>query len=188
MRSLIGVFVLLATLLFAQDSKPQPFHIGKDSVGESLAVYTAHDPECVKPDNLQVDKTSTSSSVIAECHVTTPKGDTFTLADMPIVERNAVMEGDRIVALGYQFKRHDYRAMRAVFVKEFGEPAGLKVERSENGCFGEQVAWKNSVSLVNLQECGGKGDLSVAVFGLLDFVAKTAPAAQSKSASQAPSQ
>jgi hypothetical protein len=65
--------------------------------------------------------------------------------------------------------------MRAAFVKAFGTPAGSKTDPVDGGTC-ERVAWKNEVSVVNLQECIEKGGPSLAAFGLLEFITRTTPA------------
>ena len=162
--------LLLAASLFAQD-KPQPLRIGSDSVGESIAIYLAHDPECFQESHLQVG--SRGNRAVAGCDIDTRKGEVITLAGIPVSKRHAMMDKDRVVSLAYEFKHRDYQSMRAAFVKELGPPRGRKTDAEEDGCAGEVLAWKNEVSVVNLQECLVKGELSVAVFGLLDFISKT---------------
>jgi hypothetical protein len=167
--------LLLSALLFAQDPKPQPLRIGKDAVGETLPVFIDHDPECFKQSNLQI--ASVGDLSVAGYDIETKKGEFLTLAGIAITKRHALMDRDRVVSLAYEFKRHDYPQMRAAFVKALGQPNGVKKDTEDGGCAGERVAWKNEVSVVNLQECVEKGGSSIAAFALLDFVMKQTPPA-----------
>jgi hypothetical protein len=115
-------------------------------------------------------------------HIETRKGETITLAGIPVTKRHAIMDKDRIVSLGYEFKHRDYPRMRATFVKQLGQPKGAKVRTNADGCVGEQVAWTNDVSVVNLQECVAKGESSIAVFGLREFITRTGTAEPESSA------
>jgi hypothetical protein len=172
---LLRLALLLPSLLLAQDAKPQPLRLGKDAVGESLPVFIDHDPDCFNQTHLQIGSVGNLS--VAGCDIETKKGEFLTLAGVQITKRHAVMDRDRVMSLAYEFKRHDYPQMRAAFVKAFGPPSGVKKDTDEEGCAGERVAWKNEVSVVNLQECIAKGGPSIAVFALLDFVTRTAPPA-----------
>jgi hypothetical protein len=162
--------LLLTAALLAQTSKPQPLSIGRDSVGETLAVYIAHDPDCFKEPHLQMS--TVGNQTVAGCDIETRKGEILKLAGVQITKRHVVMDQERIVSLGYEFKHHDYAAMRAAFIKELGQPQGVKTDSDDKGCAGERAAWKNEVSVVNLQECFAASGSSIAVFGLLDFAAR----------------
>ena len=176
MRRIALLFLLLSSLLLAQDPKPQPLRIGTDAVGESLPVFIDHDPDCFNQAHLQIGSVGNFS--VAGCDIETKKGQILTLVGIPVTKRHAMMDRDRVVSLAYEFKHHDYPQMRAAFVKAFGQPNGVKKDTDESGCGGERVAWKNEVSVVNLQECVEKGGPSIAAFALLDFINKTAPPAQ----------
>ena len=176
MRVAISLFSLLAGVLFAQDAKPQPLRLGADEVGESLSVFVAHDPDCFNEAHLQIGSMGTKA--VAGCDIETGKSQTLTLAGIPVTKRHAVMDRDRVVSLAYEFKHRDYQQMRAALVKAFGPPTGVKTDTEEGGCAGERAAWKNEVSVVNLQECLAKGGPSIVVFGWLDFIMKNAPPAK----------
>jgi hypothetical protein len=173
MRQTILLTLFLTSALCAQDPKPQPLRLGNDVVGESLPVFVDHDPECFNQAHLQI--ANIGNLAVAGCDIETRKNQTLTLAGVPITKRHAVMDRDRIVSLAYEFKHHDYPQMRAAFVKAFGAPSGVKKDTDEDGCAGERVAWKNQVSVVNLQECMAKGGPSIAAFALLDFAMRASP-------------
>jgi hypothetical protein len=174
MRSIL-LLLLISSLLSAQDPKPQPLRIGKDAVGEPLRVFVDHDPDCFKQSQIQIG--SVGNLAVAECDIETRQGENLTLAGVAVTKRHALMDRNRVVSLAYEFKHSDYQQMRAAFVKALGQPSGAKMETEESGCPGERVAWKNEISVVNLQECVEKGGPSIAAFALLDIATKTAPAA-----------
>lgn len=177
MRVIVLLMSLFTCTLFAQETKPQPFRLGNDEVGESLSVFVAHDPDCFNEAHLQIG--SMGDKAVAGCDIETGKSQTLTLAGVPVTKRHAVMDRDRVVSLAYEFKHRDYQQMRAALVKAFGQPSGVKTDTDENGgCAGERAAWKNEVSVVNLQECIAKGGPSIVVFGWLDFIMKNAPPAK----------
>jgi len=163
------------------NAEPRPLSMGNDVVGETLSVFVAHDPDCFNQTHLQIGQMG--DTAVAGCDIETQKNQVLTLAGVQITKRHAVMDRNHVVSLAYEFKHHDYQTMRAAFVKAFGPPAGVKSDPIEGGSC-ERVAWKNEVSVVNLQECIEKGGPSLAAFGLLEFITRTAPPPDSKPPAQ----
>jgi len=157
MRAFLAAFLSIITLTaWGQESTPQ-FRLGDIALGESVAQFRRHDPECFDKNimgspNYRLDRFSSANSVSFQFFVCSINTETsvkaYRLADLPVLSRDISISDDHVVILSYDFDNRDYSLIRSTVIDQLGEP---KTIENKDGC--ESIDWSNATAIAHLRNC-----------------------------------